>query len=177
MNMNMMMMTDPFSESNWILQTKKHFMKYVIFTLQEMTPEQLKQNPNTVHLNQKLDTHEGECNNNKDEEEFTTSQELSEEHSTSDIPTETAEESKPTETSLVLTVFNKRTDDEDDSYEDEYITEIESIEKNGEQDNGKEHKQITTNLEVKNENRKVEGLITHSTDPQIFKFKVNSGIN
>ena len=28
-----------FSESNWIYQTNKHFMKYVIFTLQEMTLE------------------------------------------------------------------------------------------------------------------------------------------
>ena len=35
-------------------------MKYVIFTLQEMTPEQLKkQNPITVHPNQKLDIEEG----------------------------------------------------------------------------------------------------------------------
>ena len=32
------------SESNWIYQTNKHFMKYVIFTLEEMTPEQLKMN-------------------------------------------------------------------------------------------------------------------------------------
>ena len=29
-------------------------MKYVNFTLKEMTPEQLKQNPITVHPNQKL---------------------------------------------------------------------------------------------------------------------------
>ena len=34
-------------------------MKYVIFTLQQMTAEQLKQNPITVHHNQKLDTDEG----------------------------------------------------------------------------------------------------------------------
>ena len=31
---------DPLSESNWIYQTSKHFMKSVIFTLQEMNPEQ-----------------------------------------------------------------------------------------------------------------------------------------
>ena len=30
--------TNPLSESNWIFQTNKHFMRYVIFTLQEMTP-------------------------------------------------------------------------------------------------------------------------------------------
>ena len=46
--------TNPLSESNWIFQTKKKFMKYVIFTLQEMSPEQLKQNPITVHPNQNL---------------------------------------------------------------------------------------------------------------------------
>ena len=57
-----------------------------------MTPEQLKQNPITAHPNQKSDTHEGECNNNKDEEEFTTSQELSDKTPISDIPTETTEE-------------------------------------------------------------------------------------
>ena len=46
----------PLSEDKWILQTHGKFRKYVIFTLQEMTPEQLKkQNPITVHPNQKLD--------------------------------------------------------------------------------------------------------------------------
>ena len=30
--------TDPISESNWIFQTNKVFIKYVIFSLQEMTP-------------------------------------------------------------------------------------------------------------------------------------------
>ena len=42
-------------------------MKYVNFTLQEMTPEQLKQNPSTVHPNQKLDTEEGESNTDEQE--------------------------------------------------------------------------------------------------------------
>ena len=114
--------TNPLSESNWILQTNKKFMKYVIFTLQEMTPEQLKQNPITVHPKQKLDTDEVESNNTKDEEEVTTSQELSEEHSTSDKHTETTEESKPTETSHVLTVLNKTMHHEDDSSEDKSDT-------------------------------------------------------
>ena len=83
---------NPLSESNWIYITNKHFMKYVIFTLQEMPPEQLKQNPITVHPNQKLDTDEGKST--KDEEPFTTTHELSEDNSTSDIPTEITEESK-----------------------------------------------------------------------------------
>ena len=38
-----------------------------------------------------------------------------------------------------------------------------------------ENKLVTTNFEVKVKNRKVEGLITYSTDQQIFKFNVNSG--
>ena len=113
-------------------------MKYVIFTLQQMTPEQLKQNPITVHPNRKLDTDEGESI--KDEEEFTSSQELSEEHSSSDISTETTEESKPGETSQVLTVFNKTIHREDDSSEDKSVTEIETYTKNGEKNNGKENK-------------------------------------
>ena len=41
--------------------------------------------------------------------------------------------------------------------------------------NVQEDKLLATNFEVKVENRKVEGLITYSTDQQIFKFKVNSG--
>ena len=77
-----------------------------------MTPEQLKQNPITVHPIQKLDTDEGEST--EDEEESASSQELPEVYSTSDIPTDTTEESKPTETSQVLNVFNKSIHHEDD---------------------------------------------------------------
>ena len=57
--------TNPLSENNWTHQTNKTFMKYVNFTLKEMTPEQLKQNTITVHPNQKLDTEEGESNTNQ----------------------------------------------------------------------------------------------------------------
>ena len=46
--------TNPLIESNWRFQTNRTFMKYVNFTLKEMTPEQLKQNPITVHPNQNL---------------------------------------------------------------------------------------------------------------------------
>ena len=45
-----------------------------------MTPEQLKQNPITVHPNQKLDTEEGESNT--DEQESTISNTEKEESST-----------------------------------------------------------------------------------------------
>ena len=45
---------------------------------------------------------------------------------------------------------------------------------NEEQNNAKDDKLLTTNFEVKAENRKVEGLIPYSTDQQIFKFELNS---
>ena len=63
---------------------------------------------------------------------------------------------------------------EDDSSEDENVYEIETHTENGEQNNIQENKLLTTNFEVKVENRKAEGLITYSTDQQIFKLKVNS---
>ena len=89
-------------------------MSYVICTVQEMTPEQLKQNPIALHPSQKLETDEREST--KDEEEFTPSQELQEEYSTSDIPTEITEESKYIEIPQeVHTILVKSTDDEVDS--------------------------------------------------------------
>ena len=51
---------------------------------------------------------------------------------------------------------------------------MQTYENNGEQ-NVQDNKLLMTNFEVKVENRKVEGLITYSTDQQIFKLKVNSG--
>ena len=45
--------TNPLSKSTCIYQTNKMFIKYVNFNLQKMSPEQLKQNPITVHPNQK----------------------------------------------------------------------------------------------------------------------------
>ena len=87
------------------------------------------------------------------------------------------EESKPTETSQVLTVFNKAIHHEDDSSDDKSVIEIEPPKKNGEQEIGKQNKLLTTTFQIEIENRKVEGLITYSTDQQIFKFKVNSGNN
>ena len=57
----------------------------------------------------------------------------------------------------------------------EDVTEIELPKENGEQNNAREDKLLTTNFEMEIENRKVEGLITYSTDQQIFKFKVKSG--
>ena len=93
-------------------------MKYVNFTLQQMTPEQLKQTSITVH-HQKPHTDVGEST--KDEEEFTTSQELPQEFSTSDIPNEITEESQYIELPQeVHPIFVKSTHDEVDSYEFQY---------------------------------------------------------
>ena len=96
---------------------------------------------------------------------------MSEENSTSDIPTENTEESKPTETSQVLSVFNKI------SSQDKSVAEIESYTKNGEQNNGKDNQLLSTNFQFEVENRKAEVLIMYSMDQQIFKFEVNSGNN
>ena len=84
------------------------------------------------------------------------------------------EESKPTETSQVPTVFNKGLHHEDDTSEEQNLKEMQTYENNGKK-NGQENKLLTTNFEVKVENRKVEGIIIYSTDQQIFKLKVNSG--
>ena len=88
------------------------------------------------------------------------------------------EESIPVETSQVLTVFNKMIHHEDDSSDDKFDIEIDPPKENGEQEIGKQDKLLTTTFQIEIENRKVEGLITYSTDQQIFKFKVNYwGVN
>ena len=221
-------------------------MKYVIHHRHPMTPEQLKQKPfidifKNQHEN--VDTDEGEST--KVEEEYTTSEELTEECSTfsdmskqdseSDINVDETqhqensytpetlqihniynttihdnddlihdenntseneniieietyehygekihetEESIPTETSQVLTVFNKPIHHEDDSSDDKSVIVIEPPQENGEQEIGKQDKLLTSTFQIEIENRKVEGLITYSTDQQIFKFKVDSwGVN
>ena len=98
-----------------------------------------------------------------------------EQNATSDIYTEDKEDSKSIETSQVNNVLNKSIPDEVDSHTVKDVTEIDLPKENGEQNNAKEDKLLATNFEVKVKNRKVEGLITYSTDQQIFKFKVNSG--
>ena len=164
-----------------MLQTHGKFMKYVLFNLHRMTPEQMKMNPIKpiikVKTNEDLDKEEGKSI--IDEEESTeTSQELSEEqNSTSDIYIEDKEDSKLIETSQVHNVLNKSIPNEVDSHTLEDVTEIELPKENGEQNNATDDKLLTTNFEVKVENRKVEGLITYSTGQQIFKFKVNCGSN
>ena len=131
MNMVTMIILILYVKANWIYLTNNHFMKYVNFTLQKMTPEQLKMNPFKPIIkdnpNQELDTEEGES-------------------------TETKEDSKSIGTSQVHMVLNKSTQDKAYSSEDEHVTEIEPYTVNGEQNNGKENKFLTTNFEVKMEN-------------------------
>ena len=105
----------------------------------------------------------------------------SEQDSESDITTENEDETNTTETHQAYNVLNETIHDEEnssesvyDTPEDENVTEMQTYENNGEQ-NKQEEKLLTTNFEVKVKNRKVEGLITYSTDQQIFQFKVNSG--
>ena len=221
-------------------------MKYVNFTLKEMTPEQMKMNPIKpiikVKTNEELDTEIGESNTDeqestisiKEEDEYSTVSDMSKQDSESDIKVgdtqyqensytpelqvyntynntmhdkdnsiheeyntsenehtieiETiedygekiheTEESIPVETSQVLTVFNKMIHHEDDSSDDKSVIEIETTKENGQQEIGKQDKLLTTTFQIEMENRKGEGLITYSTDQQIFKFKVSSwGVN
>ena len=219
-------------------------MKYVLYTLHRMTPEQMKMNSIKpiikVKTNEELDTEEEESNideqefniSNKEEEEYSTFSDMSKQDSESDINIDDTqdeqnphtpkmlqihnmynttmhdkddlihdeydtsedkniteietyedygekihetEESISTETSQILTVFNKAIHHEDDSSDDKSVIEIEPPKENGEQEIGKQDKRLTSKFQIEIENRKVEGLITYSTDQQIFKFKVNSG--
>ena len=131
-------------------------MKYVLFTLHRMTPEQMKMNPIKpiikVKTNEELDKEEGKSI--KDEVESTeSSQELSEEqNSTSDIYIEDKEDSKSIEISQVHYDLNRSIPNEVDSQTVEDVTEIELPKENWEQNNAKEDKLLTTNFEVKAEN-------------------------
>ena len=115
-----------------------------------MTPEQIKQNPITVHPNQNLDTEKGEST--IVQEEFTTSEELTEEYTTfsdmskqdseSDInidDTQDEQNSHTPETLQIHNVYNTTMHDKDnsicheyDTSEDENIAEIETFELYGE---------------------------------------------
>ena len=88
------------------------------------------------------------------------------------------EEAIPMETSQVLTVFNKTIHHEDDSSDDKSVIEIEPPKRMGSKKLENRTNSLLPHFKLKLKNRKVEGLITYSTDQQIFKFKVNSwGVN
>ena len=176
---------NPLNHENWVRQTNWKFIKYIIHQKHSMTPEQLKQKPFKEIFkiqHEKLDKEEGESH--EEENESNTSSEKSEQDSESDTSTEDEQETNTTETLQVHHGMNEITHDEensseaeDDTSEDENMNEMQTYENNGELNNAQEDKLlgVTTNFEVKVENRKVEGFITYSTDHQIFKFKVNSG--
>ena len=131
------------------------------------TPETL-QNNTTIHDNDDLTDDENNTSESENIIEIETYEHYGEKlHET--------EESIPTDASQVLTVFNKAIHHEDDdSSDDKSVIEIEPPQENGEQENGKQDKLLTTPFQLEIENSKVEGLIPYSTDLQIFKFKVNS---
>ena len=146
--------TNPLHESNWTYRTNKQFMKYVNFTLKELTPEQMKMNPIKriikVKTNQKLDTEEGESNTNKqeytisieEEDEYSTFSDISEQDSESDInvdDTQDEHNSQTPETLQIHNINNTTMHDKDDLIHDEYDTsedknktEIETYEDFGE---------------------------------------------
>ena len=147
-------------------RTNKHFMKYVNFTLLEMTPEHLKQNPITVHPNQKLDTEEGESNtdeqestiSNKEEDDYSTFSDMSKQDSESDInvdDTQDQENSQTPETLQIHNMYNTTVHDKDNSIHDEYdmsedenITEIETYDHYGEKIHEAEESKPTDTSQV-----------------------------
>ena len=172
---------NPLSEENWMKQNNWKFIKYLIHHRHPMTPEQHKQKSFEEIFkiqHEKVDTENGESD--EEEEKSTASSEESEQDSESGTTTEDEQETNTTETYQIHHVFNETTHDEenvsepeDDTSQKQNVNEIQTYENNQEQ-NVQEEKLLTTNFQVKVENRKVEGLITYSTEQQIFKLKVNS---
>ena len=141
---------NPLSEENWMKQNNCKFMKYVIHHRHPMTPEQLKQKPFEEFFknqHEKVDTEEGESI--EEEEEFTTSEKLTQdEYSTSSDMSKQDSESDinvdetqyPENPHTPETLQNNTTmHDKDNSIHDEYDTsdnentiEIETIEDYGE---------------------------------------------
>ena len=85
------------------------------------------------------------------------------------------EESISTETSQVLTVFNKAIHHDDDSSDDKSVIEIEPPKENGEQKIGKQDKLLTTKFQIEIENGKFEGLIAYSTDKKYSSSRLILG--
>ena len=66
----------------------------------------------------------------------------------------------------------KCTQDEVDSPTVKHVAEIELSTVNGEQNNGKEDEFLSTNYEVKMENRNIKGLITYSSEQKMSNSRV-----
>ena len=136
-------LTNPLSESNWTYKTNETFMKYVNFTLKEMTPEQMKMNPIKliikVQTNEGLDTEEGESNtneqkstiSNKEEEEESTFSDMSKQDSEFDInvdDTQDEQNSHTPETLQIHNMYDTTMHDKDDLIRDEYDNQKMKIE-------------------------------------------------
>ena len=96
---------NPLNHENWMKQTNWKFIKYVIHHKHSMTPRQLKQilfGEIFKIQHEKLDTEEGESN--EEEEESTTSSEKSEQDSESDTSTQDEEVSEPTKHFKLITL-------------------------------------------------------------------------
>ena len=110
--------TNPLHESSWTYITNKQFMKYVNFTLKEMTPEQMKINPIKpiikVRTNDELDKEEGESNtneqeftiSNKEEEKYSTFSDMSKLDSESDINVHDTQDQQISHTPETLQIHN-----------------------------------------------------------------------
>ena len=108
----------PLSEDKWMLQTHGKFMKYVLFTLHRMTPEQMKMNPIKpiikVKTNEEHDTEEGESKtdeqesttSNKEEEEYSTFSDMSKQDSESDINVDDTQDEQNPHTPETLKIHN-----------------------------------------------------------------------
>ena len=158
--------TNPLHESNWTYRTNKQFMKYVNFTLKEMTPEQMKMNPIKpiikVKTNEELDTEEGESNtheqestiSNNDEDEYSTFSDMSKQDTESDInvdETQHQENSYTPETLQNNTTIHDKYNlkyDEYDTVENENIIEIETNEDYGEKIHESEESESTETSQV-----------------------------
>ena len=154
---------NPLSEENWMKLNNWKFIKYVIHHRHPMTPEQLIQKPfEEIFKNQhdkliqmkgsqfkrRINPPHPQISQNKNQVYNVLNETIHDEENSSEA--------------------------EDDKSEEQNLNQMQTYESNGEQ-NKQEEKLLTTNFEIKDENRKVEGLITYSTDQQIFKLKVNSG--
>ena len=145
---------NPLSEENWMKQNNCKFIKYVIHHRHPMTPEQLKQKPfEEIFKNQHENVDTDERESIEEEEEFTTSEELTQdEFSTSsdmskqdselDInvnDTQYPENPHTRETLQIHNTYNTTMHDKDDliydkndTSEDENTIEIETFEHYGE---------------------------------------------
>ena len=153
---------NPLSEENWMKLNNWKFIKYVIHHRHPMTPEQLIQKPfEEIFKNQhdKLIQMKGSQFKRR----------------INPIHPQISQNKNQVYNALNETIHDEENSSEaEDESEEQNLNQMQTDENNGEQ-NKQEEKLLTTNFEIKDENRKVEGLITYSTDQQIFKLKINSG--